>query len=593
MKFDRESLLRTWPAWPALILLFALMVYPVSQILGISLLDRQGNLSAMHYIRLFSAPTYIRILATTFELSAWTTLLCLILGYPVAFALANASSKSRGIIALLVLLPFWTSFLVRTFAWMIMLGRNGLLSRIFSAFGIENPPQLIYNYTGVLIGMTHALLPIAILTMSSVMEGIPKDLTRAAGTLGARPGHAFLRIYLPLSMPGVAAAGLTVFISALGFFITPALLGGARETMITQAIIDNIQALLNWGFASAIAALLLAATFVVFVVYDRIVGLSTLSGEKSADALARRSGRVGKTLNAASEFSLMIAGRLSDAVSGFRQRVFGFNNAAAGQRSLVLPVIVGVVLGFLVLPSLVVIPVSFTEGAFLEWPPRGFSWKWYEAFFESPVWLSAAWRSLIVGLSAAAIAVLIGAPAAFVLSKQKFPLRGATLAFLLMPMIMPRMIIALALFYLYAKIGLVGSSIGLILSHVVLALPYVIITMIAVLKSHDGRLEQAAGILGARPWQSIWHITIPLIRPGLISSFLFAFVISFDELTVALFVTGGLSATLPKQMWDDALLKVSPLLAAVSTVVLIGVTAVVLLGEAFRRRSIQTTLGER
>ena len=117
--------------------------------------------------------------------------------------------------------------------------------------------------------------------------------------------------------------------------------------------------------------------------------------------------------------------------------------------------------------------------------------------------------------------------------------------------------------------------------------------MIAVLKSHDERLEQAAGTLGAKPWQAIKRITIPLVRPGLISAFLFAFVTSFDELTVALFVTGGLSATLPKQMWDDALLKVSPILAAVSTVILIAVTIVVFIGEFFRRQSAQRTLGER
>jgi putative spermidine/putrescine transport system permease protein len=160
-------------------------------------------------------------------------------------------------------------------------------------------------------------------------------------------------------------------------------------------------------------------------------------------------------------------------------------------------------------------------------------------------------------------------------------------------MILPRMIIALALFYLYAQIGLVGSSFGLVLSHVVLAVPYVVVTMMAVLKSHDERLEQAAGTLGAKPWQAIRRITIPLIRPGLISAFLFAFVTSFDELTVALFVTGGLSATLPKQMWDDALLKVSPILAAVSTVILVAVTVVVFIGEFFRRQSAQRTLGER
>lgn len=589
----RAAWLRTWPAWPAVLLLTAFMAYPVGQILGISFLSRAGDPSLEHYVRLLATPTQAQILWVTIEISAWTTLLCVALGYPVAYAMANAPSRSRALITLLVLLPFWTSFLVRTFAWMIVLGRNGLLNSVLTTLGVETPPRLIFNYAGVMIGISHALLPIAILTMSAVMEGIPKDLVRAAGTLGARPGHAFLRVYLPLSMPGVAAAGLMVFISALGFFITPALLGGPRETMIAQTIIDNVQVLLNWGYASAIAMMLLLATFVIFLLYDRIVGLSSLAGESSARAARRSASPLGRLLAAVGEFALGGLGRISDAFGRLRDGAFG---PEAGRSSAVRysgAALVGAILGFMVLPSLVVIPISFSDSTFLQWPPKGFTWRWYEAFAESPVWPVALWRSIYVGVVSAFLAVLIGAPAAFVLAKQSFALRGALLGFLLLPMILPRMIIALALFYLYARIGMIGSDAGLIVSHVVLALPYVVVTMVAVLKSHDGRLEQAAGILGARPWQATWHVTMPLIRPGLISAFLFAFVVSFDELTVALFVTGGLSATLPKLMWDDALLKVSPLLAAVSTIVLVGVAAIVLFGESFRRRSIRKSLGER
>jgi putative spermidine/putrescine transport system permease protein len=180
---------------------------------------------------------------------------------------------------------------------------------------------------------------------------------------------------------------------------------------------------------------------------------------------------------------------------------------------------------------------------------------------------------------------VIGTPAAFVLARRRIAGRTATMAFILSPLIIPRMIIAVALFYLYARIGLVGTSLGLVLGHTVLALPYVVVTVMAVLKNYDERLDQAAGNLGANPARTFWHITLPLIRPGLIAAFLFAFITSFDDLTIALFVSGGLATTLPKQMWDDALLKVSPTLAAVSTVLLIFVTAVILLAEYCRRRT--------
>jgi len=580
---------RTWPLWPLLILLLLLLVVPVGQLLSVSVLNRQGEFTGEHYASLMRSTTYLRILANTFELAAWTTLICILLGYPVAYLLANASGRSRSWLALFVLLPFWTSFLVRTFAWIIMLGRKGVVNSGLTALGVSDPAPLIYNYTGVLVGMSHALMPIAILTMSSVMEGIPRDLTKAAGTMGARPGQAFLRIYLPLSMPGVVSAALMVFISALGFFITPALLGGPRETMITQVIIDSVQTMLNWGFAAALATLLLASTIIVFVLYDRLVGLSTLSGSEAPRKSRRAEGLAGRLTRRLSKFIVAKIGAVLDALDGLKSR----NSWRKKGGSSLLVISGTLVLAFLVLPSLVVIPVSFTESNFIEWPPQGFTLKWYQAYLESPLWLSATWRSLYVGLASAALATLIGAPAAFVLAKRRFPLRGAVFALILAPMILPRMIIALALFYLYAQIGLVGSSFGLVLSHVVLAVPYVVVTMMAVLKSHDERLEQAAGTLGAKPWQAIRRITIPLIRPGLISAFLFAFVTSFDELTVALFVTGGLSATLPKQMWDDALLKVSPILAAVSTVILVTVTVVVFIGEFFRRQSAQRTLGER
>ncbi|MDF3009832.1 MAG: binding-protein-dependent transport system inner rane component, partial [Burkholderiales bacterium] len=187
----------------------------------------------------------------------------------------------------------------------------------------------------------------------------------------------------------------------------------------------------------------------------------------------------------------------------------------------------------------------------------------------------------------AILATLIGAPAAFVLVRQSFAGKTAVLAFVLSPLILPRMIIAVGLFYVYARIGLVGTTIGLVLGHTVLAVPYVVITVMAVLKNYDERLDQAAATLGADRLRTLRRITLPLIRPGIVSAFLFAFIVSFDELTIALFATGGLSSTLPKQMWDDAVMRVSPLLAAVSTVLLVFISVMILLAEWFRRRSLR------
>jgi ABC-type spermidine/putrescine transport system permease subunit II len=180
----------------------------------------------------------------------------------------------------------------------------------------------------------------------------------------------------------------------------------------------------------------------------------------------------------------------------------------------------------------------------------------------------------------------IGVPAAFFLARKQFFGKVALFAFLVSPIIMPNIIIAVALFYLYAKLGLVGTNIGLILGHTVLAIPYVVITVMAILKNYDHRIDQAAWTLGANKWQTLTRVTLPLLSAGLIASFMFAFIISFDELTIALFVTGGEVTTLPKQMWDDALMRVSPALAAVASLLLAFMSCVILATEYFRRRGL-------
>jgi ABC-type spermidine/putrescine transport system permease subunit II len=174
-------------------------------------------------------------------------------------------------------------------------------------------------------------------------------------------------------------------------------------------------------------------------------------------------------------------------------------------------------------------------------------------------------------------------PAAFFLVRQKVPARTAVMALAVAPMVLPHIIVAVALFYLYSQIGLVGTSLGLVLGHTIFALPYVIITLMAVLKNYDQRLDQAAWTLGATHFATFRKITFPLIRVGMITAFLFAFVKSFDELTVALFISGGLSSTLPRQMWGEAQLNMTPTLAAVSTVLLLLVTIVILVSEFVQR----------
>lgn len=569
-------------AAPLVVLLLVLLIYPVGQLLLLSFVGDQG-FTLTQYHRLFESSVYVNVLLITLKISLWTTFFSVVAGYPVAYLISSLSAKRKTSLLFWVLLSFWTSFLVRTFAWVVLLGRNGVVNQLLQALGIlDAPANLLYNFGSVLVGMVHALMPLAVLTMLSVMENIDRNLPRAASTLGARPGTAFWKIYFPLSMPGVAAAAIMVFVTAIGFFITPALLGGRKETMITQIIIDQVQQTMNWEFAGAVSVLLLVVVLVVFAIYDKVLGLSTMTGGTSTRV--RTSGRESLSRRAG-DAVLTVLANVSDALFALLPKRLRRSVSGTGQSRTLWWIVLGV-LAFLSAPAFLMIPLSFDSGSGLTWPPKGFSLQWYEQMFTSPVWMQAITRSLIVGVGTGLLAMLIGTPAAFLLVRANMRGKSAMLAFVLSPIVVPRMIIAVGMFYFFARVGLVGSTIGLILAHTVVAVPYVVITMMAVLRNYDTRLDLAAQSLGAGPWATLRFVTFPILGAGLMSSFLFAFATSFDELTIALFASGGLNATLPKQFWDEVTLQISPVIAAVSTCLFIFIAALIWLADRLRRRSL-------
>ncbi|EUB98294.1 ABC-type transporter, integral membrane subunit [Rhizobium sp. CF080] len=583
---------RVWPRWnrlygqtgPVAIFLIALFVVPVVMLLGISFLDSQGLPSLEHYKRLVEVPLYGRVLLTTIKVAICTTLLCVAGAYPVAYLLAISRGSARNWLIILVLMPFWTSFLVRTFAWIVLLGRKGAVNQILMAAGITDAPlQMIYNFAGVMIGMTHALMPLAILTLLAVMESVDPNLSKAAATMGARGGTRFWRIYFPLTMPGVASAALLVFITSLGFFITPALLGGPQNTMIVQLIIFQIREVLNWQFAGAIGVLLVMILMVIFLFYDRIFGLSVMGGNARGPKRAAGSRVRRCSVRAGNAITWALAYITDGLISVFSTLRRGKRAMGAGSR-LGLYAACTLTLGFLALPTLFVLPVSFTSEAFLTWPPKLFSLQWYRSVFDSPVWLNAAARSFLVALTTATVAMFIALPCAFALSRNSFAGKSALFGLVVAPMIVPNIFIAVGLFFLFSRLGIAGTTFAVVLGHTVIVIPYVIVTVLAILKGYDRNLDHAAATMGADGTTTFRRVTFPLIRSGVIASFMFAFIISFDELTIALFVTGGRITTLPKLMYEDALLSVSPRLAAVASLLLVFMSIIILISELTRRK---------
>jgi len=372
-------------------------------------------------------------------------------------------------------------------------------------------------------------------------------------------------------MPGVAAAGLLVFISSLGFFIAPTLLGGAKDTMLSQLIIVQINQLQNWQMGAAIAVMLVLAALATCFIYDRTFGLSTLSGNSSErrqrDGLMRRLG-LG---------SAAIMGNLCDGLARGWSRLFGARDAG-----WILSSYAWLVMAVLIVPILAFVPMAFTASNFLTFPPSGLSFKWFGHYLESPLWLGATIRSFGIGIVTAVITVILATLAAFGLARSRSRLGGLAFLLFMTPMIVPPIVISVSLFYLFAHLSLVATNLGIIIGHTVIALPMAFVVLLATFKHYDWRLDQAAATLGAAPWRVFCRVTLPMIKGGLFAGLVTAFLQSFEELTVAMFIGGGLKTTLPKQMWDDILLQVTPTLAAASVVVLLIVCVLFSLMEYFR-----------
>ena len=252
---------RQWPLLPALAFGLIFLVYPVLQLLGLSFQTREGALTAAHYMRLAELPIYLQVLANSFKVATLTTLICLIGGYPVAYLLSNLRDSLRGTLLVWVLLPLWTSFLIRSIAWIILLTGKGVINSSLIAAGvIDQPLKLLYNFFGLMVGTVQGLMPVAVMMMLSVMMSIDRDLLRAAQTLGARPANQFWRIYLPLSAPGMISGALVVFVSSLGLFVTARLLGGPRDKMLSLLIIEQFEQVYDVHFAAVLSTILLLAT---------------------------------------------------------------------------------------------------------------------------------------------------------------------------------------------------------------------------------------------------------------------------------------------------------------------------------------------
>jgi putative spermidine/putrescine transport system permease protein/spermidine/putrescine transport system permease protein len=235
------------------------------------LFNDAGALGWDNYARLVEQPSYIATFKITFRVALAVTAVCVILGYPLAYMLAQLAPRIASFCMIFVILPFWTSVLVRTYAWLVILQRKGLINDSLVGLGlVDEPLQLVHNFAGVIIGMSQVLLPFLVLPLYASMKAIDRDFVRAAMNLGAGPVAAFWQIFFPLSLPGLAAGVVLIFVLSLGFFITPALMGGGRVIMWAMRIESTVSLYANWGAASALGVVLLVVTLATLYIFGRL-----------------------------------------------------------------------------------------------------------------------------------------------------------------------------------------------------------------------------------------------------------------------------------------------------------------------------------
>ena len=254
---------------PAVGLIGVCFVYPVAWLLMRSVSDPVWGLQ--NYATVFEKRIYLGVLWNTVAIAGSTTILCILIGFPVAYSMVHSRPWIRKVLIFSVLIPFWTSILVRSFAWLVILQRGGVINDVLLGIGlIGEPLELVYNRFGVLLGMVQVLLPFFVFPLFSVMSRIDGGYVKAAVNLGASPVRAFWRVYLPLTLPGVLTGAMLVFIIALGYFITPALLGGRRDIMVAQLIYQRIDEFGDWPLAAALAIVLLVGTAALFILINRL-----------------------------------------------------------------------------------------------------------------------------------------------------------------------------------------------------------------------------------------------------------------------------------------------------------------------------------
>jgi putative spermidine/putrescine transport system permease protein len=550
-----------WLLAPAILLILGAFVLPLVAVLPAAFGPSGGNASG--FVRIVEAPVYLRVVWTTIRISLETTALTLVVAFPLAWAISRARGRRRALLGLLVLIPFLTSVLVRTFAWVAILGQKGLVNGLLVSLGlVADPLDLLFTEGAVVLALVHVSIPLMVFPLVSVMHRIDDRTMLVAQTLGATRWTAWRRVLLPLTLPGIQSGVVIVFLFAMASFIAPAMLGSRRQSMLAQIIQSEIDTGSNWGFAAALGV-------VLALLAVALVGLFALALRPLLRWQRPRPTEIRTEVDAVDPAVLRRPLLRRARLPAWLARIGAVAGRATG------PAYLALVTTYIVLPLVVLFPVSFSAADVLVFPPPAFSTRWFDTILGSGEWLAAALTSLRIGVAVAILAVALAVATAIGMGRRRFRLRWLLETAILAPLTVPSVVFALGAFLVFARVGLVDTEVGIVVAHIVLVFPVVYLVVASVHRGIDEQLERAAQSLGAGRPTVIRRVVVPLMMPGIAVGALLALLLSFDESVASIFLSDLAVKTLPRRLWEGIRFNTSPEAAAVSAL-LLAFTAVLL-----------------
>lgn len=570
----RRNLLSVLQLAPITIIIAGFLIVPLALAFWESIDGLELNFD--RYLRVISEPIYLDVLVRSLEIGFFTTVICVSLGYPIAYFMTTMGRRGIAVFSIFLLVPLFTAFLIRTYGWIIILGRRGVLNTFLIEAGIiEEPLRILGTSVAVYIGLVHVLTPVAIFVMFANMVQLDRTLLKASQVLGAHPVRAFVRVYFPMSMPAIVSASVLIFIIAISFYITPVLLGGPGDTMISQLVVTQVTTLLDFKTGYAIAILLLLVTIATIALSNLFVPIEqmwavkgSVRSRKSLGILDRVPGRT--WVRAA--FDRVLSTLENGLYAALRKPKW---LAASAMRLFAVLFIL-----FLIAPLLIIYVLSFNASPFLVFPPPGYSMRWYAEFFQNPDWRTALIQSGRIAVIVATISVVIGGSAAFAIVRSNVPAKRALILFFLTPLLVPVIVLAISLYISIGSINLIGSLPGLVIGHLVFSVPYAVIVLVGAIRNLDQNLEHAASTLGGPPTLVYRKIVFPILLPAILTAWLLSFLQSFDELLVTLFLLGRQTPTLPIKMWNDIQVELDPTMSAASSIIVTTVALIIVASQA-------------